>query len=143
MATLQTQENKLYLSIKQYLCYDINWTYSFVMMAAFVQPLFDFCFIFANLNFCTILGWATPRVLALRIPSFLASSPGHSHFFNVARRKEGEPGRRNHVSAIAQWLRTQSIEPYPNRTDSTNGPISPFVSLCYCFRGVTRDVYSY
>ena len=24
MATLQTQENKLYLSIKQYLCYDIN-----------------------------------------------------------------------------------------------------------------------
>ena len=70
MATLQIQENKLYLSIKQYLCYDINWTYSFVMMAAFVQPLFDFCLVFINLNFCTILGWATPRVLALRIPSF-------------------------------------------------------------------------
>ena len=38
------------------------------------------------------------------------------------------------MSAIAQWLCTQSIEPYPNRTDSTNGPISPFVSLCYCIR---------
>ena len=45
----------------------------------------------------------------------VASSPGHSHVFNVARRKEGRPGRRNHVSAIAQSLCTQSIEPYPNR----------------------------
>ena len=48
MATRQIQENKLYLSIKQYLCYDINWTYGFIMMAAFVQPLFDFCLVFVN-----------------------------------------------------------------------------------------------
>jgi hypothetical protein len=32
---------------------------------------------------------------------FLASSPGHSHFFNVTRRREGRPGRRNHMSVIA------------------------------------------
>ena len=34
-------------------------------MAAFVQPLFKFCSVFANLNFCTIFRWATSRVLAL------------------------------------------------------------------------------
>ena len=35
----------------------------------------------------------------------VASSPRHSNVFNVARRKEGGPGRRNHVSAIAHlWF---------------------------------------
>ena len=56
--------------------------------------------------------------LRSRKPMFLALpslAPGHSHVFNVARRKEGRPGKRNHVSAIAQSLCTPSIEPYPNR----------------------------
>jgi hypothetical protein len=39
----------------------------------------------------------------------IASSPGHSHIFNVARRKEGRPGSRNHVSAIVQLLFSQVI----------------------------------
>ncbi len=30
----------------------------------------------------------------------VASSPGHSHFFNVTRRREGEPGTRNHVRDV-------------------------------------------
>ena len=29
---------------------------------------------------------------------YLASFPGHSQFFNVARRKRGRPGARSHVS---------------------------------------------
>jgi hypothetical protein len=31
----------------------------------------------------------------------VASSPGHSHVFNVTRRKGGEPGTRSHVSDVA------------------------------------------
>lgn len=48
-------------------CYDINCSYSFDTMAAFVQLLFTFAL---YLNF----GWATPGVLALRIPFVPISS---------------------------------------------------------------------
>ena len=59
---------------------------------------------------------------AAYIEQWLASSPGSSQFFNATRRKTGEPGRRNHVSAIVQPLCTVKHrtvpEPYkqPNFT---------------------------
>ena len=84
--------------------------------------------------------------MCLLYRDYVALSLGHSHFFNVTCRGEGSPGRRNHVSMIAQSLCTQKIEPYPNCTDSTNGSISPFGSLCYWFRRVTEStgvVYSH
>ena len=46
------------------------------------------------------------KIKAFGLPPFqrqrnsLASSPGHSQLFNVARRKTGEPGSRSHVRVI-------------------------------------------
>ena len=71
--------NKLYLSIKQYLYYDINWTYNFVMMAAFVQLLFDFLFRFCQLEF-----WGGPH------PEFRHSVYLHSHEFSRKTSVEGQ-----------------------------------------------------
>ena len=35
---------------------------------------------------------------------FVASSPGHSHIFNVSHRKGGGPGARAHVSDVAPGI---------------------------------------
>ena len=43
----------------------------------------------------------------------VALSPGSSQFFNAMRRKTGEPGRRSHVSAIAQPLCTVEYRTVP------------------------------
>ena len=48
------------------------------------------------------------------ICAHVASSPGSSQIFNVEHRKMGGPGRRNHMSVIAQSLSTESIESYLN-----------------------------
>ena len=41
------------------------------------------------------------------------------------------------MSAIAQSLCTEKIEPYTNHPDGTNSLISFFGSLYYGFRGIT------
>ena len=38
----------------------------------------------------------------------VASSPGHSHVFNVTRRKGGGPGARAHVSDVAPGTNLES-----------------------------------
>lgn len=50
------------------------------------------------------------------------------------------------MSAIAQLLCTEKIEPYTNHPDGTNSLISSFDNLYYGFRGITgstRGTYSY
>ena len=37
------------------------------------------------------------QLVIFDVDSSVASSPGHSHLFNVARRKGGGPGTRRHV----------------------------------------------
>ena len=53
------------------------------------------------------------------ICAHVASSPGSSQIFNVEHRKTGGPGRRNHMSVIAQSLSTESIESYLNYKKKT------------------------
>ena len=54
------------------------------------------------MNFMT----TTMSCIAAYSSTLIASSPGHSQFFNVAHGKTGEPGRRNYVRVIAQSVYT-------------------------------------
>jgi hypothetical protein len=49
---------------------------------------------------CLFLNMRLIPRYAYKPASTVASFPGHSPFFNVARRKEGEPGKRNHMRDI-------------------------------------------
>ena len=56
---------------------------------------YEWCFFTRQLTY-----WTGKLPMDHSSAILLASSPGHSHLFNVARRKAGRPGTRSHVRDV-------------------------------------------
>ena len=77
----------------------VNLLYPLIWLLTLCVLLANFCHQYSHIAFVdigTLIQVFRPSVKGLKV----ASSPSHSHVFNVTRRKGGEPGTRHHARDV-------------------------------------------